>query len=129
MYCLDSDVIIALFRGDVELRKKITSLDADEISTTIINLCELLKGAYKNKKRERELPLIEEFIQNYRIFYLDLQSSHIFGVDFNGLEKIGKTTQEKDLMIASIAKANGLVLVTRNRKDFENIPDLKIEVW
>ena len=37
-------------------------------------------------------------------------------------------TEESDLMIASIAKANGLVLVTRNKKHFENI-DIKIEVW
>ena len=34
-----------------------------------------------------------------------------------------------DSQIASIAIANGLVLVTRNTKDFESLPTLMLENW
>jgi predicted nucleic acid-binding protein len=42
---------------------------------------------------------------------------------------MGKQTQEFDLMIASIAKENNLIVITRNKKHFEDIPDLKVEEW
>ncbi len=32
-------------------------------------------------------------------------------------------------MIASIAIAHDLILITKNKKDFMNIPELKIEAW
>jgi tRNA(fMet)-specific endonuclease VapC len=32
-------------------------------------------------------------------------------------------------MIASVALVHDLTLVTHNTKDFENIPDLRVEDW
>ena len=37
--------------------------------------------------------------------------------------------QVRDLMISSIAISKDLILVTRNKKHFENIPGLKLEQW
>jgi tRNA(fMet)-specific endonuclease VapC len=34
-----------------------------------------------------------------------------------------------DLMIASIAIANGLTLVTHNTSEFSRVPDLNLEDW
>ncbi len=41
------------------------------------------------------------------------------------LKKIGRP----DLLIACVALANGATLVTRNTKDFVNVPGLKLENW
>lgn len=128
MYCLDSTIVIALFRGDKDLRDKIESIDKEKINITSISLCELFKGAHK-KGKEKSLHVLEEFIKNYKTLVLDVKSSRIFGIDYNELVSVGKLTQEPDLMISSIAKVNNLIIVTRNKKHFENIPDLKIEEW
>jgi tRNA(fMet)-specific endonuclease VapC len=40
-----------------------------------------------------------------------------------------KATNGQDLLIASIALANRATLVTRNTKDFQNIPNLKLANW
>jgi tRNA(fMet)-specific endonuclease VapC len=42
-----------------------------------------------------------------------------------GLKKIGRG----DLMIASIALANKVTLVTRNLKDYRKVPGLQLENW
>jgi tRNA(fMet)-specific endonuclease VapC len=41
------------------------------------------------------------------------------------LKKIGRA----DLLIASIARANKAILVTRNLKDFRQVPGLQVENW
>ena len=129
MYCLDSDIIISVFRGDKKLKKRVDLLKPENIAITTITLCELFRGAYKSKDAKSSLFLVYELLINYKVFSLDAKSSEIFGADYAGLEKKGKQTQALDLMTASIAKSNGLVLVTRNKKHFENIPDLEFEEW
>ncbi|HLC68154.1 MAG TPA: PIN domain-containing protein [archaeon] len=129
MYCLDTDIIAFILRGDEKIKKKISSVDPESISITTITLCELFKGAYKSSRAKENVSMVHDILRNYNLLSLNITSSEIYGMDFIKLEKEGKLTQVLDLMIASIAKANNLILITRNKKDFENIPDLKLEVW
>jgi tRNA(fMet)-specific endonuclease VapC len=52
-----------------------------------------------------------------------------FGEQKARLRKIGQPIADLDLLIAAIALAEGVVLVTDNLKHFERIPDLKLENW
>ena len=45
------------------------------------------------------------------------------------LETNGTIISERDLQIASIARSNGLCLVTHNRREFDRVPDLEVEDW
>lgn len=45
------------------------------------------------------------------------------------LTSIGRTPPYVDGQIASIAKVNGLVLVSRNTKDYKLFSDLELENW
>ncbi len=129
MYCLDTSVVIAIFRDDRGIAKKISAIDPDKVFFTDITLCELFKGAYKSQRKEESLRLVYDFVNNFKLLGLTVEGCEMFGKDFNALARTGKPTQEFDLVIASIAKENDLILVTRNKKDFENVPDLKIEEW
>lgn len=42
--------------------------------------------------------------------------------------KLGKL-KRKDLLIASIVLGHNYVLITRNLKDFQRVPGLKVEDW
>jgi len=130
MYCLDTNIIIDLFKGDKKLKEKIIEIKQTGINffITTINLLELYKGLYLFKDLEIEKLKIERFIETVKIIEIDRFVCEIFGREFSRLKKEGKITEEKDLIIASIAKANNLILITRNKKHFENI-DIKIEVW
>lgn len=129
MYCLDSNIIISALRGDKELKRRIESVEPENIAIASVTLCEMFRGAYKTSNPEKALFLIRSLIGNYRTLPLDEKCAEIFGIDFNKLEKMGKQTQIFDLMLASVAKRNGLIVVTRDRKHFENVPDLKMEEW
>lgn len=124
MHCLDTNIIIDLFRGDQKI--KVAVAQFEHYCITPIVLCELFKGAYLAAKKEEALKLIEEFISSAEIIEFDEFSCRIFGQQYAHLKKQGKLTQEADLMIGSVARAHNAILVTRNPKDFENIQGLKV---
>jgi tRNA(fMet)-specific endonuclease VapC len=45
------------------------------------------------------------------------------------LEQAGTPVGSNDLMIASIAMANGLILITHNTREFGRVVGLQIEDW
>lgn len=127
-YCLDTNIIIDFLRNDKKIVDLIKDISDDELFTTYINLCELYKGAYLSSRTESELKIIHNFINSLEILDFSEDSCDFFGKEYARLSNVGKITQESDLMIASIAKVNDLIVITRNKKHFENI-DVKIECW
>jgi tRNA(fMet)-specific endonuclease VapC len=59
----------------------------------------------------------------------DLECAKIFGTIKSKLRKLGKPTGETDALIAATAMFHKALLVTGNRKHFENIDGLKVESW
>lgn len=131
MYCLDTNIIIDIFRGDEKLRKKLEAFNDlnVEMSMAMPSLLELYKGAYAASKKEQALQLIGDFKKSVKILPVSEQSCMVFGMDWDLLKKRGKPVPEFDLFIASIAKTEGKIFVTRNQKHFLEIPNLKIEEW
>lgn len=130
MYCLDTNVVVDIFRGDKNLKLKLEKIkDAFNISITFITLCELYKGAYLYYKPEDKVNDVTNFIAFYGVIDFDVESCKEFGKLYAELQNDGKMIPEIDLMIASIAKVNEAILITRDKKHFEKIKGLKIEVW
>ncbi len=129
-YCFDTDILIDFMNGEPETIKKIRDLlSYATLSTTTLTLCELYRGVYLNKDNENEVKKVDVIKNNFIIFTLDQNSSKTFGIKNKELAVIGKLTQEMDLIIASICIYNNLILITRNKKHFENISELKAEFW
>ena len=128
-YCLDTSIVVALFRGDELLKSKFTELSSrGELFINYITLCELYKGAFLSILFEKSLQEIAHLLNIVEDLEFNTDACILFGKEYARLNKLGKQTEELDLMIASIAKAYDLTIVTRNKKHFENI-DVKIEVW
>ncbi len=131
MHCFDTDIVIAFFRDNAEATLKIRQLQESgtEIAITFPTLCELYKGAFLSTKTKESLAYINRFLEGVSLLEQNKWSCLLFGQDYAFLQKKGMQTQEMDLMMASICKASNVVLVTRNAKDFRNIPNLMIENW
>ncbi len=130
MYCLDTDIIIEFLRGDNRIYNKIREISRSQpLFITSLSLSELYKGAYLSKNPEEEVKKIKKLLDYLELVTLTEKSAEIFGRIHNELLKMGKITQEFDLLIASISMAYNLILVTRNDKHYKNIPNLILESW
>ena len=131
MFCLDTNIIIDIFRGNTALKNKMLQFKDTpaKFYITSITLCELFKGAYKSKNREKAIELITKFYKSVKVLTFDLASTNLFGLNHNLMEKKGKKVPEADLMIASLAMANNCILITKDLKHFNHIPNIKLEKW
>ncbi len=129
MYCFDTNIIVNYLRGDKETISKINEItEGYEIFITPLTLCELFRGAYLSGDSEIKVKLIKEFTDSFILLEFNEKVCIEYGKEYAKLSKLGKITENIDLMIACFAKVNNLILVTRNKKHFENI-GIKIEVW
>lgn len=129
MYCLDSNVVIEILRGNYEFKDKVKNIAYLEICTTPITLCELYKGAFASDNVHKHITSILRFLESVKILNFDIYSCELYEKIFSELKKMGKLTQDFDLIIAAICIANNKILITKNKKHFENIRGLKIEEW
>ncbi|MBD3283039.1 PIN domain-containing protein [Candidatus Pacearchaeota archaeon] len=131
MYCLDTNILIDILRDNektVEKIKKLREIGLP-IATTPLNICELYKGAYISKQSEENINMVEEIMESVKIISFKAGTYDFYGNSYKELTYEGKMTNEIDLIVASISASHNYILITKNKKHFENIPRLKLEVW
>ena len=99
-----------------------------------IHLCDVVKaelyfGAFKSKRREANLALFEKFFSQFESFPFDAAAAKEYGRIRLELERAGTPIGAMDLMIAAIAVANDVVLVTHNTREFSRVNGLRLEDW
>ena len=89
----------------------------------------MLDGAYNSEKVDENLAKIDMLKKSLKVTGLDEKSLNIYARTKAELKRKGGLIDEFDLLIASVAIANGLILVTNNKKHFDRISGLKLENW
>lgn len=127
-YLLDSDTCIWVMREREPVRSRVLRISPIDLAIASMTLAELYWGTYKYADRT----LSEARIQA-------LLSVPIEVIPFDGdaarwhadlryalrHQPIG----DRDLVIASVAMANNLTIVTGNVREFSRVPGLKVENW
>jgi tRNA(fMet)-specific endonuclease VapC len=128
--CLDSDFLIAILRGEEAVKKKIAEIDEEcKAFTVSINAFEILYGALRSSKKEKNLKEAKRLLNSLDILTLDYKAAEKASEIQSNLTEKGKGIGLKDLFIASAAITNGCTLVTKNTKHFSKIGELKLEAW
>lgn len=129
MYCIDTNIIIDILRGERDVLTKVDKLllSSTDVFITAITLCELYKGAYGHINPDKKIAEVKSFISNFGLLSLDEKSCEEFGKLGSEVKKNGKIVSEFDLIIAAIVRSNNLTLITRD-KDFDRI-GIKVEIW
>jgi tRNA(fMet)-specific endonuclease VapC len=127
MRVLDSDHCVALLRGRLDLRGRVSP--TEELAVTAISVGELTHGAYKSSRAADNLARVDVLLAAVTILPYDESAARQYGPLKAELERAGMRLSDLDLQIASIALQHGVPLVTHNRQHFERVPDLVIEDW
>ena len=90
---------------------------------------ELFYGAKKSQNPERSLEKQLLFVSRFISLPFDDKAAEEYGHIRAHLERNGAPIGPNDLMIAAIALANEVVLVTNNVREFRRIDRLVIENW
>jgi len=128
MILLDTNVVVAFLNGDKSILKRIR-VEIDEIGLSTLVVAELDYGAKVSQRSEDNLEKLYRLLEIIQVVPFDIECAKIFGTIKSKLRSLGKPTGEVDALIAATAMAREATLVTTNKKHFENIEGLKIEVW
>lgn len=128
-YLLDSDTCIYWLRNRQSVRERVREVGWNQITICVITVAELYYGAYNSDRVTENLARAEFFIQQLPVLPLSNNALRRFGQLKAELRKAGQPLADFDLLIASIALAEGYVLVTNNTRHYDRIPELQLENW
>jgi len=125
-YLLDTNIIIALFANEAEVKHSFEQADAVFIPS--ITVGELCYGARKSVRTIQNLERIEALLLESSVLVCGEETAHHYGEIKNKLRIIGRPLPENDIWIAAIAIQYNLTLVTRDAH-FQEIENLQTVVW
>lgn len=134
-YLLDTDTVSLIERGDSTVLRRILMEDPADIFVSVITLHEQMNGRFKMIDKARTPESLALAYQQFAHTFTLLRGLPILGfgepaiLRFEELLKMKLNVGKNDLRIAAIALENAVTIVTRNRRDFERVPDLIIEDW
>lgn len=128
-YLLDTNVLSQIVRdphGAVATR--LSRHAESEVFTSIIVACELRYGACKIGSPLLAMR-IDQLLASLEIAALAPGVDEHYGRIRSTLETLGTPIGANDLLIAAHALAEQSTLVTGKTKEFQRVPDLRVENW
>ena len=129
---IDTSIFIAAERGRLDLDQVLNQSADLELAISAVTASELLHGVHrasnKNQKARREA-FVERLLEVWPALPFDLTAARMHARLWASLAAKGVSIGPHDLMIAATALANGLALVTRDKRSFPKVPGLEVVLW
>jgi len=127
---IDTDILSEFLRGNPKVIAKVNEhlKEFGFISLSIITYYEILNGLlYKDARKQ--MAKFEEFIELNKVVPLTIRTVKISANIQADLRKKGTQIGHTDTLIAGVAMASELQLVTNNVEHFKRIKGLEITNW
>ncbi len=129
-YLLDTNpCVVYLAARSEDLCRRVDAAGHDAIAVCSIVCAELFFGAAKSIDPATTLRRQEEFLKRFSSLPFDDSAARIYGPIRAYLERAGTKIGANDLLIASIALAHRLILVSHNVGEFSRVPGLVVDDW
>ena len=130
MIMLDTNICVYILKDHPEyIRKKFNQLESVHVSAVVVS--ELWYGVENSPAQVQAArrKQVKGFLALLTVHDWDERAAEQYGRIRAQLKKKGQMIGNVDLLIAAHALSLEAVLVTNNTREFERIPDLKLENW
>ncbi len=128
-YVLDTNTLIYFFKGVGNVKNRLLSVPPSEIGLPAIVLFELEFGIAKSSSPRKRISQLKDFTALVNVIPFGPAEAKAAAQIRAKLEKKGIPIGPYDVLIAACARANNLILVTHNLKEFKRIEGLRVEDW
>ena len=129
-YLLDTNTCIRYLNGRApNVLRRLQNLPPAEARVCAIVKAEMYFGAMKSTDPDRTLAQQRAFLNAFESLPFDDAAAEAYGRLRAELAQRGTPIGPNDLMIAAIALAHDLTLVTHNTAEFSRVPGLLLEDW
>lgn len=128
---IDSSVLIAAERGDLDLVAFRARLAGEDVAISSVTASELLHGVHRARtpeQRHRRQAFVEGLLAQLPVVAFDLTVARVHASLWAGLAQRGAAVGERDLMIGATAIAKNYSVATRDERSFGKIPGLKVQI-
>ena len=131
-YLVDTDYVVDYLKGQRNVPEMLTQLFPEGIALSIITFAEVYKGIYYGQNRTHYEQGLRQFLQGVCLLGITRSIVRRFAILRGQLraQPEGKTVVQPkdnyDIFIAATALQHNLTLITRNVKDYQRIPNLKL---
>ena len=127
---IDTDILSMFFRGNANVVFQFQAYLAKyrKINLSIVTYYEVLSGL-KHRDAQKRLTSFLDFAAQNTILPLTVQSITFSADNYAKLRQGGTPVDDIDLLIAGVALANKLVLITHNQRHFNRIEHLEVQDW
>jgi tRNA(fMet)-specific endonuclease VapC len=129
-YLLDSDVFSHMIKGtDAAINLRMQTLAKGEAILSVITTGEFFYGVAHAPLSALRTKRAQRLIDFLGVLQMDEPVSAVYGQIRADLRAKGTPIGPNDLWLAAQAKAHGLVMVTRNGREFSRVEGLTVEDW
>jgi tRNA(fMet)-specific endonuclease VapC len=138
MTAFDSDILVEILNGNEPHASRAAAIPPDQQAIPVVVIEEILRGRLNMIRRAEAGKAKMSLDRAYELFKLTLL--RLCGVEILSYTPLAESLFQDwrsqkirvathDLRIAAICVAHSATLVSRNRRDFDQVPGLSVEYW
>ena len=129
-WMLDTNACIRYLNGrSLALKKRIDAAKPADMVVCSVVKAELYSGAARSNDPTATRARQEHFLDAFASLPFDDRAADAYGHIRATLAAAGTLIGPNDILIAAIAVANAVTVVTRNTSEFTRVPGLHVEDW
>lgn len=127
----DTCVLVDLLRGVRAARDRVAALEGggEVLRVPTPAVYELREGVERSRNPARELFAVEDLLRDFAILPFDLRHATRAGSVSGMLSRRGQPLDDIDVLIAGMALQEQDAVLTKNLKDFDRVPGLRVETY